>query len=83
MTWQSRYRHHLRSRQWHDLKWQVVRLRGRQCERCGVRYGLSLHHKHYKTLGAERPSDVELLCAWCHYAADRQREWQNAELRHG
>ena len=27
---------------------------------------LSVHHRHYDTIGAERPEDVRLLCSKCH-----------------
>ena len=32
-----------------------------------------MHHKDYRTLGAEKPEDVELLCVNCHQIADHKR----------
>ena len=40
------------------------------CERCGFSAGkrelFVIHHRHYETLGKERPQDVCLLCKPCH-----------------
>lgn len=82
MNWNRRYRLHLRSREWRYLKAYVISLRGRQCERCGNRYGkLHLHHKTYCRLGHEALRDVELLCYRCHKRADQERAWMNASAR--
>jgi len=31
---------------------------------------LSVHHRHYRTLGRERRCDVQLLCSICHLGQD-------------
>jgi hypothetical protein len=72
MTWQHRYRRHLRSREWRYLKARVVNMRGRQCEICGAVNDLHLHHKTYLRFGHERIEDVELLCHTCHRETHRQ-----------
>ena len=37
------------------------------CETCGIKnVQLQLHHRHYKTIGVEAISDLELLCINCH-----------------
>jgi 5-methylcytosine-specific restriction endonuclease McrA len=70
------YRSALSSKYWKDLKREVIRCRGRKCERCGAPYfveNLQLHHKHYQNIGNETQSDVELLCKNCHADADLER----------
>lgn len=57
----------------------MIRLRGKKCGRCGLEgpdseVVLTLHHKHYQSLGRELESDVELLCEQCHEKADAERE---------
>ena len=61
------YKRVMGSLRWKRLKWKVILLRGRYCERCKI-YSrkLDLHHKHYRTLGKEEPKDVRLLCRPCH-----------------
>lgn len=72
-TWQKAYEHRIRSSDWKKLKAEVIKARGYKCERCGSGYRLDLHHKTYERLGCERPDDVELVCKWCHPAADHER----------
>lgn len=73
------YREYLRSPWWMARKAAVMRYRGEQCERCGCRYRLQLHHRTYARLGRELPEDVELLCWICHqrehgHTFDRDRK---------
>jgi hypothetical protein len=37
-----------------------------QCQRCGSKNGLEVHHKSYERLGDERDDDLEALCRQCH-----------------
>jgi len=43
------------------------------CERCGMRYKLELHHRHYDSQGREVPDDLLALCRVCHEAEHRDR----------
>jgi 5-methylcytosine-specific restriction endonuclease McrA len=83
MKWQQHYKRYLRSPKWRHLKAQIARSRGRRCERCGATFGLQLHHKNYLRLGRELPTDVELLCGYCHGMADFERAWRNANIPQG
>ena len=52
-------------------EWQAQRRRAwlradYACEQCGARAELNIHHVHYRTLGAERPDDLIVLCSTCH-----------------
>lgn len=72
--WKQRYREHMQSAYWRELKAKVILRRGHKCERCfRTDCSLDLHHKHYKTFGRERQKDVELVCRECHRDADKQR----------
>lgn len=63
----DQYQQHIASGQWQSLRRRVKEERGNCCERCGAEnVSLALHHKHYGTLGKERPQDVEVLCQDCH-----------------
>lgn len=41
--------------------------RGRTCEKCESKRFLTVHHRHYKTLGNESRKDVKILCWKCHH----------------
>jgi 5-methylcytosine-specific restriction endonuclease McrA len=69
----DRYQNAIGSKHWKLLKGDVIQQRGLRCERCDSYEALELHHLHYRTLGSERPEDVELLCPKCHVAADEER----------
>lgn len=56
----------LESKRWKELRRRRIREVGGKCERCGASGVLELHHRHYQTLGEERPSDVEVVCRRCH-----------------
>jgi 5-methylcytosine-specific restriction endonuclease McrA len=73
------YESHLRSKKYFRFKEMVLRLRGRRCERCGVGGMLDIHHKHYRTLGMERPMDVQVLCRHCHERVHHFRQTQHCD----
>ena len=40
---------------------------GRKCARCGSKKRLTVHHRHYRAIGYEKPvEDIVLLCGKCH-----------------
>jgi 5-methylcytosine-specific restriction endonuclease McrA len=70
----AKYRRHINSARWRNMKRDLMRWRGSRCERCGrVTNWLALHHKTYARFGHEALSDVELLCSPCHCRADSER----------
>lgn len=70
----DRYEQRISNAEWKTLKRKVAEQRGDRCERCGGEgVSLELHHVHYRTLGNEKPEDVELLCRECHAKADERR----------
>jgi len=70
----DRYAQRICSAEWKSFRCNIIDQRGNRCERCGKESGsLALHHVHYRSLGSEQPSDVELLCPECHRGADEAR----------
>ncbi|MFI5377862.1 MAG: HNH endonuclease [Tepidisphaerales bacterium] len=68
---------------WNEIRRAVLdRARG-QCERCGQRARLEVHHKHYDSLGNEDLDDLEALCPVCHPNADQEREAETEEQSGG
>ena len=56
---------YLRSRHWELTRTEKLRSARGLCEGCGER-ATEVHHKHYKSLGAESMNDLESLCSACH-----------------
>ncbi len=73
------YKTYLASPEWQEFRRRTILAAGKKCVRCGVleclteESALDVHHKHYRTLGAELREDVEVLCRKCHKRADRER----------
>jgi len=38
-----------------------------QCQICGSKSNLQVHHRHYNSLFCETLSDIQLLCKTCHF----------------
>ena len=68
------YQEYIKSTQWKHIRQTMLKLKNHQCERCGRKNNLEVHHKHYKNFKKESFSDLELLCKPCHFEADRERE---------
>ena len=62
----ERYMLYLRSNAWKRLKRRIIAKRGGFCQDCGSKKELQLHHLNYERLGAERGTDLRLLCKSCH-----------------
>jgi hypothetical protein len=60
------YPKYLRSDHWRTLSAAKVEDVGFRCERCKRRTQLEVHHMTYERLGAERLSDLRVLCRSCH-----------------
>ena len=64
---QQQYRRYLASGVWQQRRTAAVERAGGKCQRCGSRARLEVHHKTYVNVYAERPEDLEVLCAACHH----------------
>lgn len=65
------YRRYLKSNTWLRVRIRIFKLRGYQCEKCGISEGVQLevHHRSYERLGFELDSDLQILCRICHLSA--------------
>ena len=64
------YLEYLQSEQWLNIRLDILSIR-KNCERCGSKRKLHVHHKTYKNFGHEEPQDLELLCEKCHQVEHR------------
>lgn len=67
------YENYLKTSHWQELK-QRIYAKYRQCQNCGAKRGLDVHHKTYERLGHEKLSDLRLLCRECHYRTHRMKK---------
>jgi len=63
------YDAYMASDEWKALKIQIIKERGRRCERCGqTPPTIYCHHLTYKRFGHEWRQDLILVCYDCHQA---------------
>jgi len=60
------YAKYLRTDHWKSFRAKVLDQRGMKCSECGIAKKIQVHHLHYRNLGHELMSDVEVLCKTCH-----------------
>lgn len=60
------YQAYLNSPDWRRQRNRALQRAFFQCQRCGARRGLEVHHLSYDRLGAELDADLEVLCRDCH-----------------
>ncbi len=68
------YYEYIKSKEWKTFRKEILSKRT-QCQRCCSKIGLQLHHKHYKTLGNEKSSDIIVLCKECHFGFHKKKKW--------
>lgn len=59
------YLEYISSKGWKS-KARRLKQKFKKCQKCGYRNNLTVHHKHYQTLGRERDKDLIVLCWKCH-----------------
>lgn len=60
------YLEYLKSPEWKAIRINLFKARGKQCNRCGSKKAIQVHHLTYKRLFNERMTDLEILCSPCH-----------------
>ena len=60
------YYAYIQSLSWKSKANERKKLSHYQCDICGSKKSLQIHHKTYKRLGRERMSDLACLCSKCH-----------------
>lgn len=61
------YKAYLQSEWWKKRRKKALHRANYQCEECYTEEKLHVHHLSYKNIGNERPEDLQVLCAACHY----------------
>lgn len=65
-----------------DTRRLVMQRCGGECECCGDVKDITLHHLHYRSVGAEEPDDLLALCWECHRREHRDligQYWPDTE----
>lgn len=60
------YDRYLLGAHWREKRAQRLEIDGHRCVRCGSDKKLHVHHKTYKSIGAELMEHLETLCQVCH-----------------
>jgi 5-methylcytosine-specific restriction endonuclease McrA len=68
------YDSYLASPEWRDKAHAAKQRAGWQCALCSSSTGLEVHHRTYRRLGSEDPSDLVVLCSHCHRTHHRTLE---------
>lgn len=64
--WYTKYKDYLKSKEWTEMKIDLIQNRGSKCENCGKKGNVDVHHLTYERLYKEDPEDLMLLCRSCH-----------------
>ena len=65
----SMYKNYIQSKEWFDMKIDLLQIRGCKCEICQIAKSpckIQMHHITYKNLYNESPNELMLLCNKCH-----------------
>ena len=62
----KRYLNYLNSKEWAEIRVEVLTKANFKCQRCGSKNYLQVHHLTYERIFKEEPEDLEVLCAGCH-----------------
>ena len=60
------YQTFLKTDEWQRKRLDAIENARGQCERCGSKDGIQVHHKTYERRGEELPEDLIVLCEKCH-----------------
>jgi len=60
------YREYLLTAEWQARRKEALRRAGYRCQTCAEPGKMHVHHRTYVNRGAERPSDLIVLCFKCH-----------------
>lgn len=63
---QKKYRAYLMSPEWAAFRRLAYDHYGTECNKCGSKTNLNIHHHHYRNVFKETLADVVVLCKVCH-----------------
>jgi 5-methylcytosine-specific restriction protein A len=64
--WWRWYNSYLKSDDWASKRKSILKRDNYQCQACGSRQQLQVHHRSYKRAGHELAADLTVLCRTCH-----------------
>ena len=67
-THKEKYYDYLKSDRWEIKRGKVLKRANNKCEICKMKRAYQVHHKTYKRVFRERPSDLLATCGVCHRA---------------
>ena len=68
-TYQDRkkeYASYIHSKEWKELRLEILFRDGNRCRYCGSNEKLEVHHLHYRNFKREKHEDLITVCALCH-----------------
>lgn len=77
MNYSKEYLNYMKSKEWKKKRKKKLKQVGCKCQahnRGGCNGPLQVHHLHYKNLGKERLSDLQVFCQAHHREADKVRQ---------
>ena len=60
------YKEYLQTEHWKAIRKRALDYAGHRCQLCNTGDSLQVHHRTYERRGCEEPTDVTVLCAYCH-----------------
>ena len=60
------YKSYLRSPEWKEKRKEFLEMANYECQDCGSKEHIQVHHLNYDCIGEEEFDDVEVLCGDCH-----------------
>ena len=75
----NRYRKYLETEQWKEKRNEAIERAEGRCQLCNAESALHVHHRTYERAGNERPMDLTVLCAGCHWRFHHQPKLATTE----
>mgnify|MGYP002507683738 CR=1 FL=1 len=76
-VYRTKYDEYIQSQEWARRSEQANLRAGWRCQVCNSQNELHTHHRTYERLGAERNTDLTVLCADCHKLFHEYRRLQS------
>lgn len=82
-AWRRAYAKYLRSKKWQRIRDLVIARDNGECQKCGSKQRLQVHHLNYKSVFQEEKDLGALvtLCSRCHRKIHRRRRKRNGKNR--
>lgn len=75
-AFEVRYQEYIHSPQWKEKADAAKAAAGNRCQVCYGEHQIEAHHRTYRRLGHELPTDITVLCDDCHELFHKNRRLQ-------